>query len=68
MLSFLLKLLISIVAFVAGFICMKYSFAITRLFGHQEWAERYLGEGGTYGMWKLIGIILMAGGLWYLFS
>jgi len=27
--------------------------------GKQEWAERYLGSGGTYNMWILIAILIV---------
>ncbi len=65
--AFLLKLLISIITAGAGFLLLTHSYQITQIFGHQEFAERYLGAGGTYTMWKLFGIILIFGAVWYLF-
>lgn len=65
--AFLLKLLISIITAAAGFLLLTHSYQITQLFGHQEFAERYLGTGGTYTMWKLTGLLLIFGAVWYLF-
>lgn len=33
-----------------------------RLFGHNELAEHYLGRGGSYWFWKLLGIALIIAG------
>lgn len=64
----LLRLLICIGTAGFGLIILTHSYQITQLFGHQDFAERYLGAGGTYTMWKLIGILLMFGAVWYLFK
>ena len=50
------KIIVFIVGIIAGVALMKYNFQLTRLFGYQEYAERFLGTGGTYTMWKLIGL------------
>jgi hypothetical protein len=44
-----------------GMALMKYSFQIVSMFGKIPWAERVLGGGlgGTYLMWKLVGIIFI---------
>lgn len=42
---------------------MVYGFRIVNLFGHQEWAERRFGPGGTYVMWRLVAILLILGGI-----
>ena len=38
---------------------LKYTEVIVRNVGKSNLAERYLGLGGTYTMWKLIAIILI---------
>ena len=42
-----------------GLAMLKWAEPITRNFGSSDLAERYLGGGGTYTMWKLIGIIFI---------
>ena len=39
---------------------------LVRLFGHNELAERYLGRGGSYLFWKLLGIALIIIGCLFL--
>lgn len=39
-----------------GLAILVYTYPIVRLFGHLDWAEKYLGPGGTYLAWKLIGL------------
>ena len=63
----LLKLLIFILAFGGGVAFIKYNYQLTQLFGHNSLAEQYLGNGGTYTMWKLLGVILIFGAIIYLF-
>lgn len=52
-----MKYLVSILAFAFGFYVVIHSYATARLFGQLDWAERYLGVGGTYTAWKLIGLL-----------
>lgn len=65
--EFIFRLFIALVTGVAGLLLITHSFQLTQLFGHAELAERYLGIGGTYTMWKLIGLALIIGAVWYLF-
>jgi len=53
--TFIIKLLVLVVGLAVGTALLKYNFQLTKLFGHNSLAERYLGEGGTYLMWKLLG-------------
>lgn len=64
----LIKVVILILGGVAGFLMLTHSYPLTQLFGHNSLAERYLGNGGTYTMWKLLGIIVLLGSLFYVFS
>ena len=43
-----------------------YAYPIVHTFGHLDWAERYLGTGGSYSAWKLAGILMIIGGFWVL--
>jgi hypothetical protein len=65
--EFALKLLVLVVGFAVGTAFLKYNFQLTKLFGHNSLAERYLGEGGTYSMWKLLGIGLIVAAIIYVF-
>ncbi len=57
--GFALKLIILVTGFALGVGLLKYNFQLTQLFGHNSLAERYLGDGGTYTMWKLLGTALI---------
>jgi len=66
--DFVVKTLVLLLGIIGGTLLVKYSYPLTQLFGHNSLAERYLGDGGTYTMWKLIGIAGIAGTVWYAFS
>ncbi len=59
---FFFRLILSIILFAFGILCMKYSVFITdQLSGRIDLAEKYLGTGvgaGTYTWWKLFGLIM----------
>ncbi len=63
----LIKFAVLLAGFGLGIAFIKYNFQLTRLFGHNSLAERYLGEGGTYSMWKLLGVALIIGAVIYAF-
>lgn len=55
-------------AIIFGFCAVAYTFQIVRIFGHLGWAEQRLGPGGTYTVWKIIGIVLIMLGIYNLFN
>lgn len=55
----LLKLLIFVLGFILGLLILKYQERIVYTIGKSEWAESRLGAGGTYTMWRFIGIGLI---------
>ena len=57
------RIFIFIITVLAGLAVMVYTEKVVRLIGKNELAERYLGAGGTYSMWKLIGMITIFVGL-----
>lgn len=63
-----IKILIFLVAVAACIAILKYTEKIVRVVGKNSWAEKYLGGGGTYTMWKIIAIVIVAAALWYLLS
>ncbi|MDP3993168.1 MAG: hypothetical protein Q8Q05_03110 [bacterium] len=64
----LLKIAILILGLGVGTALIKYSFQLTQIFGHNSLAEQYLGNGGSYTMWKLLGLIIIFGSIWYVFG
>ena len=56
----------SLLAIILGFVIEVKVFDIVRTFGHNEFAEHYLGSGGTYTGWRLLGLIGIGGGIWTL--
>ena len=62
-----LKILIFVVGLAVGTGLIKYNFQLTQIFGHNSLAEQYLGDGGTYTMWRLLGIIAIIGTIVYVF-
>lgn len=65
--EFAIKLIVLVAGFAIGTAFIKYNFQLTKLFGHNSLAERYLGEGGTYSMWKLLGVALIVLAVIYVF-
>lgn len=65
------RLILSIIVFCLGLLCMKYSVAITNTTGKFDLAEKYLGTGigaGTYTWWKLFGLALCILSVLWLFN
>jgi len=54
-----IKILTLVAAFAAGLMIIRYREPIVRFFGKNEWAEKYLGMGGTYTMWILIALLII---------
>ncbi len=65
--AFWFKLLILIAACLVGILMARYREWLVGAFGRNEYAERFLGSGGSYTMWWLLGVILIVGTLIYLF-
>ena len=51
-----------------GFATIIYSKWITDNTSRIDFVEQYLGAGGTYSFWKLIGLILIGFGFYALFN
>ena len=60
------KILVFLVCTGIAILILKYTEPLVRMIGKMDWAERYLGMGGTYTAWKLIAILLIVGSLVYL--
>jgi uncharacterized membrane protein YkgB len=60
------KILFFIGALAIGLYILLKSEYIVREIGHNSSAEKYLGSGGSYTMWKIIGILLIVVGFLFL--
>jgi len=60
------RLLLFAIFLVVGIYVIVKSEPMVRLFGHNDLAERYLGNGGSYTFWKLLGILLIILGALFL--
>lgn len=65
-----MKIVWGIIWMTLGFLVIKYSYQIVQYFGKVGWAERYLsgGFGGTYFMYKLVGVLVIIFALLYMFG
>jgi hypothetical protein len=57
------KILLMLAAAGAAYGFITYSRVLVKIFGHNSWAERQLGPGGSELLWKGIGLILFFLGL-----
>lgn len=60
-----MKFFLFILAVIVAVLIMKYTDPIVRLVGKNDLAEKYLGMGGTYTMWKLIALAIVLVALLY---
>jgi len=62
----LTRILVFIILLAVAILIIKYTEPIVRTVGKSDLAEKYLGMGGTYNMWKIIAVILIIVGVLYL--
>jgi hypothetical protein len=62
----ILKVIIFIISLAIGLYFLTKSEYIVRVIGHNAWVDGYLGRGGSYLMWKVIGIVLIILGFLYM--
>lgn len=63
-----MKILFFIGLIVLGFVCVIYAKWITDNTTRFDWPERFFGSGGTYTMWKIVGVLLIIFAFIYLFK
>ena len=56
-------LLVGLAMVVSGLLFLKFTFWIHNTTGPQQWIERYLGSGSTYGVYKIFGVFLVIVGV-----
>ncbi len=59
-----------LIGVIAGFLLIRYSIAITDMFGTVPWAEEHLrgGLAGTYSLYRIVGVIFIVLSLLYMFN
>ena len=58
-----MRIFYGILAIIAGTVMLKYNFKLANYTGRQDWIESKLGAGSTYFVYKLLGIVVVLGGL-----
>lgn len=53
------KILVLLATIGLAILILKYKEKVVRMVGKNEFAERYLGQGGTYTFWVLFAIFLI---------
>lgn len=65
--SLIFRLLLTAFMLGLGLLVLAKTKQFVDVVGKNEWGERYFGPGGTYTMWKLIGVLLSFGAIFVLF-
>jgi len=60
------RIFLFLILLAAGIYFIVKSEPLVRIFGHNDLAEKYLGQGGSYLFWKLLGIICIILGALFL--
>lgn len=55
----LIKIIVLLIAIFVAILIIKFREKLVRLIGKNEWAERYLGSGGTYTFWILFALLII---------
>ncbi|MEJ0021783.1 MAG: hypothetical protein WDN47_04385 [Candidatus Doudnabacteria bacterium] len=55
---------------IAGILLIRYSVALTDIFGRVQWAENHLrgGLAGTYSLYRIVGVVFVILSLFYIFN
>jgi len=54
-----IKIIVFFASIFLAIIIIKFREKIVRMIGKNEWAERYLGQGGTYTFWILFALLII---------
>ena len=60
------QILLGLAAIILGIVGMKYNFQLVNITGNVGFAERYLGAGGTYALYKIVSLLLIVFGLLFM--
>ena len=59
----IMRIFLGLIAIIVGTLGLRYNFAMSNTFPRLEFFERNLGSGSSYGIYKLICLILVIGGI-----
>lgn len=62
----IMRIILGLIAIAIGNLGLKYNFAMTNTFPRLEFFERNLGAGSSYGIYKLLCLVLVIGGILYM--
>lgn len=62
------RIFFGLLAVAIGTAGLKYNFALTNTFPRLEFFERNLGAGSSYGVYKILCLVLVLGGLLFIFG
>lgn len=62
------KILIFVVCLGLGILFLVKTERVVFTVGHNSWAEKYLGPGGSYALWKIIAILTIIFGVMILWG
>ncbi len=62
------RIFFGLLAVAIGIAGLKYNFALTNTFPRLEFFERNLGAGSSYGVYKILCLVLVLGGLLFIFG
>ena len=65
--SFGTRLLLSVGMLASGLFFLARTKQFVDIVGLNEWGERWFGPGGTYTLWKIVGVLLSFGAILVLF-
>mgnify|MGYP006327267801 CR=1 FL=1 len=60
------RIFFGLLAIVIGTLGLRYNFAMTNTFPRLEFFERNLGAGSSYGIYKLLCLLLVIGGILFM--
>lgn len=60
------RIFFGLLAIVVGTLGLRYNFAMTNTFPRLEFFERNLGAGSSYGIYKILCLVLVIGGILFM--
>lgn len=59
------RIFAAIIGIPLGFVIMIYRYQLKQFTGQIQWAEQYLGAGGTYNLYIIVGLVISIVSLMY---
>ena len=63
-----MRIIFGFLGIIIGIIILRKTYQLAEMFGQIEFAEKYLGSGGTYTFYKIVGLVLIVSGATYMFG